>query len=85
MSTLQSPRPDASWLDDDDVARKRSWICVGPEVTKQSDHDGRLVADGSKENDARRFFDHSHQGEVVVPGDDDAFVFHRASPEQPVG
>jgi hypothetical protein len=82
---LQSPRTDASWLDDDDVAGERSWICLGPEVTKQPNYRGRLVAHGPKENDASWLSDNSHEGEVMVAGDDNAFVLHRASPEHPVG
>jgi hypothetical protein len=82
---LQSPRPDASWLKDDDMAGEGSRICLGPEVTKQPDYHRRLVAHGPKENDASRLSDHSHKGKVMVAGHDDAFVFHCASPEHPVG
>jgi hypothetical protein len=82
---LQSARTDASWPEDDDVAGEGCRICPGPEVTKQPDYRGRLVAHGPKENDASWLSDHSHKGEVMVAGDDDAFVFHRASPEYPIG
>ena len=85
MPTLQSPRTDASWPQDDDVAGEGFWICLGPEVTKQPDYRGRLVAHGPQENDASWLSNHSHKGKIVVTGDDDAFVFHRASPEYPVG
>jgi hypothetical protein len=82
---LQSPRPAAPWLEDDNVAGKRSRICLAPEIPKQPDYRGRLVTDRPKQKDASWLSDHSHKGEVMVAGDDDAFVFHRASPEYPIG
>ena len=72
---LQSPTPAAPWLEDDNVAGKRSRICLAPEIPEQPDYRRRLVAHGPKENDASRLSDHSHKGKVMVAGHYDASSF----------
>jgi len=72
-------------LDDGDAAGKQFRIGLGPEIQKQGDHRGRLVAHGAKENDACWLSNYSHEREVMIAGDDDSLVLHGASPEDPVG